>query len=142
MDSITISGVTMTMGAARNVEATGTNVAGDVARLRSGLSREDLLAECLDGCDDETTAADWREYVSSVSTAAADVASDERVIRSLARQDQAGDVDDSFARTGDALDTIRRWRQSAREGGDVALVETIDALGEDRAAEIYAQARE
>ena len=34
-----------------------------------------------------------------------------------------------------------RKLQSAREGGDVALVETIDALSEDRAADIYAQAR-
>lgn len=64
-----------------------------------------------------------------------------RTIRDLAKQDTAGNVDDSFARTGDALDTIRRWRQAAREGGDVALVKTIDALGEDRAAEIYARAR-
>ena len=35
---------------------------------------------------------------------------DIRAIRDLAKQDAAGETDDSFARTGDALDTIRRWR--------------------------------
>lgn len=72
-----------------------------------------------------------------MSTASTDI----RAIRDLAKQDAAGETDDSFARTGDALDTIRRWRAAGADAGDAELVETIDRLGEDEAAEIYASSR-
>ena len=62
-------------------------------------------------------------------------------IRSLARQDAGGEADDSYARTGDAEDTIRRWRASGAKAGDLDLVEIIDELGIRKAARIYAQAR-
>lgn len=72
--NITISGVTMTLGAARNVEMTGTNVAADVERVRSGEDDFDtLLAECLDGLtpgEDATTMQHWLEYVEAVVAAA------------------------------------------------------------------------
>ena len=44
--------------------------------------------------------------------------------------------------TSVAVDTIRRWRQSAADAGDRALVEILDRVGERTAAEIYAAARE
>lgn len=69
-ESITIEGVRMSMGAARNVEATNTKPAADVARVRAGLSRRTLLAECMEGCDDPETGDDWREYVDAVMAAA------------------------------------------------------------------------
>lgn len=68
--------------------------------------------------------------------------SDRAAIRDLATQDTSGEVDDSYARTGDALDTIRRWRSSSSDAGDRELVEIIDRIGEDAAAEIYAAARQ
>lgn len=64
-----------------------------------------------------------------------------RALRSLARQDQAGNVDDSYARTGDALDTIRRWYRAASEAGDRGLVDLIDEVGEHTAAAHYRAAR-
>jgi hypothetical protein len=68
--TITIDGVTMTLGAARNVEMTGTDVAADVERVRSGEDDFDsLLAECLDGLtpsEDATTMQHWLEYVEAV----------------------------------------------------------------------------
>lgn len=67
--------------------------------------------------------------------------SDILAIRDIAKQDAAGETDDSYARTGDALDTIRRWRASSAAAGDHELVVIIDRLGEDEAAEIYAAAR-
>lgn len=66
----------------------------------------------------------------------------ECAIKSLAKQDQAGETDDSYARTKDARDTIERWHKSAASAGDLELCEIIDALGLERAAEIYAAARE
>ncbi len=62
---------------------------------------------------------------------------DLRAIRALAHQDQAGEVDDSYARTGDAEDTIQRWYDSARSAGDYRLVEIIDRIGIAAAARIY-----
>ena len=64
-----------------------------------------------------------------------------RVVRSLARQDTAGGVDDSYARTGDAEDTIARWLASGQEAGDRELVAVLTALGTRRAAKIYRAAR-
>ena len=69
------------------------------------------------------------------------IAEAEKGIRSLARQDVAGGVDDSFARTGNAEDTIRRWQRSASEAGDQKLVDIIKHLGVPRAAAVYRQAR-
>lgn len=62
-------------------------------------------------------------------------------IRSLAQQDMAGEVDDSFARTGDAEDTIEHWRAAARQANDTDLIALIDRLGVPVAASIYAAAR-
>lgn len=71
MTTITIENVKMSIGAAGNVEMVGAHPRADVARVRAGLSRDELLAECLDGCEDEPqTAADWREYVDAVMAAA------------------------------------------------------------------------
>jgi len=66
---------------------------------------------------------------------------DQKAIRSIARQDQTDDVDDSYARTHDAVDTIRRWRAAAAEAGDTDLVQSIDRLGEREAARLYEAAR-
>lgn len=68
-------------------------------------------------------------------------AGDLRGIRSLAQQDTAGDVDDSYSRTGDAEDTIYRWRAAARQANDTDLIALIDRLGIPVAASIYAAAR-
>lgn len=71
-----------------------------------------------------------------------DIARDDvRGIRDLARQDQAGEVDDSYARTGDAEDTIRRWYDAGRSAGDRDLVDLIDRVGVRDAARIYEAAR-
>lgn len=64
-----------------------------------------------------------------------------KAIRDLARQDRCDDVDDSYARTHDAKDTIERWRSAAAEAGDTECVQAIDRLGVSRAAEVYAAAR-
>lgn len=66
---------------------------------------------------------------------------DEKAIRDLARQDRAGGVDDSYARTHDAEDTIRRWRDSARSAGDTECVALIERVGVRAAARIYVEAR-
>ncbi len=66
---------------------------------------------------------------------------DIRAIESLAEQDRADEVDDSYARTGDAQDTIRRWHASARSAGDHALVDTINRMGLSKAAAAYEAAR-
>jgi hypothetical protein len=66
---------------------------------------------------------------------------DIRAVASLVEQDMSGDVDDSYARTGDAEDTIQRWYASARAAGDTDLVETIDRMGVAAAAEAYEAAR-
>ena len=64
-----------------------------------------------------------------------------KAIKDLARQDRNDDVDDSYARTHDASDTIERWRAAAAEAGDRECVQAIDRLGVSRAAEVYAAAR-
>lgn len=66
---------------------------------------------------------------------------DAKAIRALARQDQAGEVDDSYARTGDAEDTIQRWREAGRSGGDRDLADLIDRVGVRAAARVYEAAR-
>lgn len=70
-----------------------------------------------------------------------DKTSAETVIRSLAKQDTAGEVDDSYARTGDAQDTIERWYGAARQAGDAGVIEAIDVLGMTEAARLYEAAR-
>lgn len=66
---------------------------------------------------------------------------DIRAISSLAQQDQSGEVDDSYARTGDAADTIQRWYDSAAEAGDLDLVEMVNRIGLVAAARLYEKAR-
>lgn len=66
---------------------------------------------------------------------------DRRVIESLASQDRSGEVDDSYGRTGDAEDTIRRWYNAARQAGDDDLVRTIDRIGVREAGRLYETAR-
>lgn len=113
-----------------------------------------IYADGTDAADvDAEVPAGWTvDYSSQVRTsdgrwscplvANAPTAGDIRAIRDLARQDQSGDVDDSYARTGDALDTIQRWYSSAAQAGDGTLVEIVDRLGEGEAAKIYAAARQ
>ncbi len=72
---VTVEGIEMTAGAAENVRETGISPSDDLERLRSGdLTRETLLAECLDGSEDDdlnpTRNADWRAYVDAVCGAA------------------------------------------------------------------------
>jgi hypothetical protein len=64
-----------------------------------------------------------------------------QIINHLAYQDVADDVDDSYARTGDAVDAIRRWRDSAADAGDDELIDGIETLGIPRAAGAYDQER-
>lgn len=66
---------------------------------------------------------------------------DIRAVASLAEQDMSGEVDDSYARTGDAKDTIQRWYDSARSAGDTDLIKTIDRMGVAAAAKAYEAAR-
>jgi hypothetical protein len=66
---------------------------------------------------------------------------DVRAIHELARQDLAGEVDDSYARTRDAEDTIRRWHDAGAANGDDDLVELIDRVGLRAAARVYSAAR-
>lgn len=66
---------------------------------------------------------------------------DAKLARSLAAQDTSGDVDDSYGRTGDAIDAIRRWHQSGAEGGDRELIAGIDRIGERAMAAVYEAVR-
>ena len=69
--NVTIDGVEMPIEAARAAEAVGVDVAADLARMRAGLTAEALLAECVDGCEDDADlVADWEAYVLAVSVAA------------------------------------------------------------------------
>lgn len=55
--------------AQENIDETSTDVAADLAALRSGQhTRESLLAHCLDGADDDR-AEGWRDYVSALCDA-------------------------------------------------------------------------
>lgn len=70
------STVTLSTAALENFAETGLDVdltvADDVAALRSGKhTSESLLAECLDGADDDREQG-WRDYVSAVVAAAAE----------------------------------------------------------------------
>ena len=71
---VTLGGVRLALETARTLEVVGmgdTEVRADVARLTAGeVTREQLLAECLDG-DGDDLAGDWEDYVSSVVAAAA-----------------------------------------------------------------------
>ena len=64
-------GLTFTQAALENIEETGCDPRADVEALRSGAhTRESLLAHCLDGADADRVEG-WREYVATVSAAAA-----------------------------------------------------------------------
>lgn len=54
--------------ACERVGMSDADVVSDVERIRNGQEAA-LLRECLDGADEEDgTADDWRDYVSSLST--------------------------------------------------------------------------
>jgi len=67
---VVIGGVALSADVARRLEMAGMGsreVANDVEALRSGLStRQQLLAHCVDGCEDATSEVEWAEYVSAV----------------------------------------------------------------------------
>lgn len=64
---VTIAGVRMPFEAAEVVEATGTDVAADLRRVRNGeVDRDALLAECLVGAEGDDVASAWRSYVSAI----------------------------------------------------------------------------
>ncbi len=66
---------------------------------------------------------------------------DALIARNLARSDVSGDVDDSYAHTGDSQDTIQRWYDSAAAGGDVALCDEIGRSGIQAIGIVYARVR-
>lgn len=47
------------------VEETGIDPADDLARLRAGLTIPELLAECLNGADDDRVEG-WLDYVAAL----------------------------------------------------------------------------
>lgn len=63
-----------------------------------------------------------------------------RVVRSLARQDCE---DDERREAADSHpgQQIAGWRAAARQAGDQGVIDAIDALGIDRAQEVYDAAR-
>lgn len=61
--------ISLTTAALANIEETGTDVDADIARVRDGLTRDVLLAECLDGADDDRVEG-WEDYVSAVCAVA------------------------------------------------------------------------
>lgn len=66
MTSTINSTLRLSNAALENVEETGIDPMSDVARLRAGeVTEDDLLAECLDGADDDRVQG-WREYVDAV----------------------------------------------------------------------------
>lgn len=61
--------IDMSDAAAANVEETGAPVLADVARLLSGeITEDELLAECLDGADDDRVQG-WHDYVLACAAA-------------------------------------------------------------------------
>jgi hypothetical protein len=62
----------MSASAARSVAECSVDVASDVADVRAGLSRDDLLELCLVGVESDDTArhAAWSEYVDAIMVAA------------------------------------------------------------------------
>jgi hypothetical protein len=97
---------TLTPAARANVRETGADVAEDLRTLRLGTTtRDELLAHCLDGADDDRIQG-WRDYVATLAEAA-----------------EVGD------------DEIRELRAEAGEAGDLAQVAICDlALCGDDAA--------
>lgn len=81
--------------------------------------------------------SEWRVHLDTTGRQA----KIERSMRTLAEQDQSGTTDDSYASTGDAVDTIRRWYAAATTADDVDLVTMIDAIGVKVAAHAYEAAR-
>lgn len=72
-DKIRVQGVLMTRDAACRVEETGTDVQTDVDAVRRGkITREDLMAECLEGFEatEHATESSWMDYVDAVMEAA------------------------------------------------------------------------
>lgn len=63
-----------------------------------------------------------------------------RVVRSLARQDCE---DDERREAADSRpgQQIAGWLEAARQAGDSGVIDAIDALGIDRAQEVYDAAR-
>lgn len=58
--------IEFTTAALENIEQTGTDFEDDLSRLRSGeVTREQLLAECLDGADEDVVEG-WEDYVAAL----------------------------------------------------------------------------
>lgn len=69
MDHVTVEGVRLSVEAARNCEYAGVSPADDLDRLRSGeITRDELLAECLDGAEEQDVIAGWHEYVTDLGS--------------------------------------------------------------------------
>ena len=119
--SLSVAGVvaapTLTRAAALNVAETGIDVSDDVARLRRGATdAEALLAECLDGADDDRVEG-WRDYVLAVAAAAPTLKVDLAI-----EADDGGDVSACRARLDLVVDDHELVGAIARDLPDVVDV--------------------
>ena len=64
---VEVEGVRLSRAAAEVAEWAGVNPGDDLARLRAGLTREALLAECLSGAEGHKVESAWAEYVSDLA---------------------------------------------------------------------------
>ena len=92
-----------TAAALENINATGIDPETDVLRLMAGESEESLLAECLDGADDDARDG-WAEYVAAV----VHMAEARSITLSHETSAECGHTLEPGV-TGDE-DLIRRWR--------------------------------
>lgn len=70
--AIIIDGVTLTAAAEECRQEVPCSVADDVADLRAGaFTRDELLAMCLDGADEDRVQG-WHDYVDAICAAAAE----------------------------------------------------------------------
>ena len=61
--------IPMTDAASENVRECGVDARKDIARVRNGLTADQLLSECLDGADEDQVGG-WADYVDAVIEAA------------------------------------------------------------------------
>lgn len=59
----------MTDAASENVRECGVDILKDIARVRNGLTADQLLSECLDGADADRVSG-WADYVDAIIEAA------------------------------------------------------------------------